>query len=142
LNNRKIVVSGVFLKGNEARVITLSGKRSDSSVIASKFHKLQLAKNPSQDDVEVFKQVFLSYCLDNNIESVIINRRAVSGLGAGGAMTFIIEGILLAISKIPIEFVHPATIKATDKREIKNKSNRPNTVALGKAYDLAYEGLF
>jgi len=69
-------------------------------------------------------------------------KRAVSGLGAGGAMTFIIEGILLTISKVPIEFIHPATIKATDKREIKNKSIKPKTVALGKAYDLAYEGLF
>ena len=139
-NNIKIV-SGVFLKGNDARISTLSGIRNDHSVISKRFNKLSLPKNPTQDDVEVFKQAFLSYCSDNNINQIVINRRAVSGMGAGGAMTFIIEGIFLSISKVPIEFVHIQTINATNRKEENNKSLKPKTVALGKAYDLAYEGL-
>jgi len=139
--NNNTVVSGVFLKGNEARIITLSGNRSSHSAVASKFHKLQLSKNPSLDDVEIFKQALTSYYLDNSINKIILNRRATSGLGTGGAMSFIMEGIILAISNIPIEFSHPATVKATDRKEFKNKTIKPNTIALGKAYDLAYEGL-
>ena len=142
MNHKNIITSGVFLKGNDARIISLSGNRNNHSLVTPKFHKLQLIKNPSQDDVEVFKKAFLSYCSDNNIKIIIINKRTVNGKGAGGSMSFIIEGVLLAIAEIPIKSVHTATIRATDKREIQKKSIKPKTVALGKAYDLAYEGLY
>ena len=52
-----------------------------------------------------------------------------------------LEGVFLAISPAPVEFVHPATIRATDRRNIEQKTEKPNTVDLGKAYDCAFEGL-
>lgn len=136
-----MVVAGMFLKGYEARIVTLTGTRSAHSSVAPKFHKLKLEKNPTQDTVEVFTQAFKAFCSDNSVDKVIINRRAVAGQGAGGAGTFLLEGILLAISPATIEFVHSATIRASDRREIENKSQKPTTVDLGKAYDLAFEGL-
>jgi len=136
-----MVISGIFLKANEARIVTLNGTRDNHSIIAPKFNKLSLPKNPSQDDVEVFFQAFKAYCADNSVDKVVINRRATSGQGASGAGTFIIEGILLAISPAPIEFVHSATVRATDRRENDKKSERPKTVDLGKAYDFGYEGM-
>jgi hypothetical protein len=72
---------------------------------------------------------------------VVLNRRATTGQGAGGAGTFRIEGVLLAVSPAAIEFIHPATIRATDKRENGKKLHKPETVDLGKAYDFGYEGL-
>lgn len=72
---------------------------------------------------------------------MVVNRRATSGQGAGGAGTFLIEGILLAISPVPIQFVHSATVKATDNRESDKKNNKPQTLDLGKAYDYGFEGL-
>jgi hypothetical protein len=136
-----MVVSGVFLKANEARIVTLSGTKENHSLIAPKFNKLSLPKNPTQDDVEVFSQAFKTYCTDNAIDKVVINRRAASGQGAGGAGTFLLEGIILAISPAPVEFVHPATIGATDRREGQLKTEKPTTVVLGKAYDCSFEGL-
>lgn len=136
-----MVVSGVFLSSNEARFVTLSGSRVNHSLVAPKFNKLALPKNPSQGDVEVFSQAFKAYCSDNGVDRVIVNRRVTNGQRAGGAGTFLIEGVLLAISPAPIEFVYPATVKATDKREGGNKSLKPSTVDLGKAYDFGYEGL-
>ena len=136
-----MVISGIFLKANEARIVTLTGTRNNHSTIASKFNKLSLPKNPSQDDVEIFSQAFKAYCADNSIDKVVINKRATTGQGAGGAGTFLIEGILLAISPAPIDFVHSATVRATDRREHDKKSERPNTVDLGKAYDYGYEGM-
>lgn len=136
-----MIISGIFLKANEVRIVTLSGDRANHQIIANKLNKLTLSKNPTQDEVEVFTHAFKAYCTDNSVDKIIVNRRAISGQGAGGAGTFIIEGILLAISPIPIEFIHPATIKATDKREKHKKINKPETVDLGKAYDLSFEGL-
>ena len=136
-----MVISGIFLKANGARIVTLTGSKDNHSLIAPKFNKLTLPKNPSQDDIEVFSQAFKAYCADNSVDKVIINRRATSGQGAGGTGTFLIEGVLLAISPAPIEFIHPATVRATDKREGDKKTEKPGTVDLGKAYDFCYEGL-
>lgn len=136
-----MVVSGVFLKANEARIVTLTGSKNAHKLIAQKINKLSLPKNPTQDDVDIFSQAFKAYCADNSVDKVVVNRRATSGQGAGGAGTFLIEGILLAISPAPIEFVHSATVRATDKREIEKKNLRPETVDLGKAYDFGFEGL-
>ena len=136
-----MVISGIFLKANEARIVTLTGSKVSHKLIAPKVNKLSLPKNPPQDDVDIFSQAFKAYCAGNNVDKVVLNRRATSGQGAGGAGTFLIEGVLLAVSPAPIEFVHPATVRATDKREGIKKIHRPKTVDLGKAYDYGFEGL-
>lgn len=136
-----MVVSGIFLKGNAARIVTLKGNKKKHSLIAEKIHKLSLLKNSTQEDVEVFSQAFKAYCMDNSVDKVIINRRATSGLGAGGSITFLIEGVLLAISPTPVAFVHSATVRATNRKESELKKLKPGTIDLGKAYDFAYEGL-
>ena len=136
-----MVVSGIFLKGNDARVVTLTGSRENHSLVAPKLNKISLPKNPTQDDVEIFTQTFRAYCTDNNIDIAIVNKRTTSGRGAGGTGTFVIEGILLAVSPVPIEFIHPATIRATDKKEGDKKLHKPGTIDLDKAYGFGYEGL-
>ena len=136
-----MVISGIFLKANEARIVTLTGSRESHELVAPKINKLSLPKNPTQDDVIIFTQAFKAYSADNSIDKVIVNRRATSGQGAGGAGTFLIEGVLLAISPAPVEFTHPATVRATDRREGDKKEHKPKTVDLGKAYDIGYEGL-
>jgi hypothetical protein len=136
-----MVIAGIYLKANEARIVTLSGSKNSHILIAPKFNKLALPKNPSQDDVEVFSQAFKAYCADYSVDKVVINRRATIGQGAGGAGTFLIEGVLLSISTVPIEFIHPATVRATDKRDADKKKEKPATADLGKAYDFGFEGL-
>jgi hypothetical protein len=61
----------------------LSGTKENHTLIAPKFNKLSLPKNPTQDDVEVFAQAFKAHCTDNAIDKVVINRRTTSGKGAG-----------------------------------------------------------
>lgn len=138
-----MIVTGIFLTANEARIVTLSGSKNEHTRISPKFHKLGLPNNPTQSDVEVFCQTFKSYCGDNTVDKVIINRRDTkkSGIYSVGVGTFIIEGIILTISPVPVEFVSLNTIKATDKRELELKTEKPPTADLGVAYDLAFEGL-
>lgn len=136
-----MVIAGMFLKANAARICTVTGSRKAHSLVAPKFNKLELPKNPSQDDVEAFVLAFKAFCADHSIDQVVINRRATAGQGAGGTGTFLIEGIMLCCSPAPIIFVHAATIKATDRKEAAAKVAKPDTIDLGKAYDLAFEGL-
>lgn len=136
-----MIVAGVFLKANLARIITINGSRSNHSLIAGKFNKLELPKNPTQEDVEAFVHAFKAFCADHSVDKVIINRRATVGQGAGGAGTFLLEGVLLAVSPVPIELIHGATVAATDRKQKSLKVHQPTTVDLGKAYDFAFEGL-
>ena len=136
-----MISAGLLLKGNSVRIVTLAGTREKHKQVAPKVNKLELGADPDQDAVEAFCQTFRAFCADNNVDLVVINRRATSGQGAGGASTFRTEGILLAMSPCPIKFAHSATIRATDRKQLELKSGRPGTADLSKAYDLAFEGL-
>ncbi|MDO6794805.1 DUF3010 family protein [Shewanella sp. 1_MG-2023] len=134
-------VMGIMLKANEMRIVTLTGSRTCHEMVNAKFNKLALNKHPEQKDVKELVQQIMDYCNANNINKAVINRRSTTGQGAGGAGTFLLEGAILATLNCEIDFVHPATLRATDKREADHKSTKPKTVDLGKAYDLAYEAL-
>lgn len=134
-------MAGLLLKANEARIVTLSGTRASHSLVAEKFNKLAVPKNPTQQDIAAFVQALQSFCSANQVEKVLLNRRATTGQGAGGAGTFVLEGVILACSPVPVDFAHPATMKATERKAGDSKAQKPTTIDLGKAYDLAYEGL-
>ncbi|WP_299792823.1 DUF3010 family protein [uncultured Shewanella sp.] len=134
-----MLISGMFLKANEVRIVTLSGTRADHQLVAPKRNKLTLIKNPTQEEVRLFGEQVKAFCLEHGIDKVVLNRRASKGQGAGGAGTFLMEGVILALSPATVELVHPATVRATDKRTSDMKVLKPKTVDLGKAYDLAFE---
>ncbi|MEI6859455.1 MAG: DUF3010 family protein [Shewanella sp.] len=134
-----MVIAGLFLKANEVRMVSLSGTRGSHELMASKINKLTLNKNPTQEEVSQFSTEVKAYCDEHKIDQIMLNRRASKGQGAGGAGTFLMEGVILATSIIGVDLVHPATVRATDKRAHTLKLLKPKTVDLGKAYDLAFE---
>ncbi|WP_076410135.1 DUF3010 family protein [Shewanella sp. UCD-KL12] len=134
-----MVIAGFFLKANEVRVVSLDGSRESHQLVVSKLNKLTINKNPTQEEVCVFIEQIQQYCTSHNIEKLVLNRRASKGQGAGGAGTFLMEGVILACAKVSVELIHPATLRATDKRYSDFKALKPKTVDLGKAYDLAFE---
>ena len=136
-----MVSAGFLLKGNLCRVVTLNGSRSKHTRIADNFHKLELPQNPTKEDVEVFVQTIKAFCSDNSVDIITINFRNAKGDHAGGAATFRIEGIILASSPVPVRKIHSATIAATNRKQSAQKTEKPGTADLGRAYDLAFEGL-
>lgn len=136
-----MLATGVFLKGNEARLVSIEGTRAAHRVVASKVNKIAIPKAPTVEDIKLFCEAFSAYCRQYQVEQLVLNRRATTGQGAGGAGTFILEGVLLTITQVPLIFVHPATLRATDKRTQELKGDKPKTLDLGKAYDLAFEAL-
>jgi hypothetical protein len=136
-----MIVSGIFLKSNLVRICTLKGTKNEHTVIAEKFNKLEIPKNPSKENVEAFVLALKTFCTEYSIDLVVINRRSTTGKWAGGAGTFLNEGVLLATSPVPIIFIAQTTIAATERKQAELKGYRPGTVDLGKAYDLAFECL-
>ncbi|MBN2529392.1 MAG: DUF3010 family protein [Deltaproteobacteria bacterium] len=137
-----MAVTGIFLKGNVANIVTLTGTKKDHSFVDESFSKLELGKNPTQKDVAQLLQTLNAYVKKNDVKSIILNRRITAGQMAGAAGTFIWEGILLAASPLPLKFIHAATLRATEKKsgELKRKFEE-SEVLKAKAYDFAFEGL-
>ena len=137
-----MVVGGILLKGNGARVVTLSGTRAAHTRLLSTFHKLELPAKPTQADVEAFVQTLQAYCADNGVDLLCVNQRTTGkGTHAGGSASFRNEGIILATSPVPVQMIHAATTTAATKKDGVDETIRPDTAELSKAYDLAFTGL-
>jgi hypothetical protein len=138
-----MAVAGIFLKGNFANIVTLDGTRENHNWVAEDFNRLELGKNPTQKEVAKMKGDIEKYIEGNGVTQIVLNRRVTAGQMAGAAGTFIWEGMLLAMSPVPLKFVHVATIRATDKKcgDLKTKKPSEEKVALTKAYDFAFEAL-
>lgn len=137
-----MAVAGFFLKGNFVHIVTLDGTPEQHSFVDPDFNKLELGKNPTQEDVAALKETVANYIKRDNISQIVVNRRVTAGQMAGAAGTFLWEGILLASSPVPLQFVHTATIRSTDKKRGDLKTLKPEEdVLLSKAYDFAFEGL-
>lgn len=137
-----MIAGGILLKGNGVRIVTLSGTRSAHTRILDTFHKLDLPAKPTQEDVEAFVRALHAYCTDNAVDVLCLNQRTTGkGTHAGGSASFRNEGIILATSPVPVVLIHPATTAAAMKRCVVDANVRPDTVDLGKAYELAFTGL-
>jgi len=136
-----MIVTGILLKSDDIRIVTLSGTRENHNRIADRIHKLQLPISTTQDDITVFVQTLRAFCSDNQVDLACINQRNHTGKHAGGAATFRNEGIIFASLSIPVRLVHPSTMAATERRQSALKTSRPEARELGTAYDLAFEGL-
>ena len=137
-----MAVAGFFLKGNVANIITLDGTIKEHKLVDKKFDKLEFGKNPTQKDAEKLKNTLFKYIDKNGITKIILNRRITAGQMAGAAGTFLWEGVLLALSPVPLVFVHAATLRATAKKSGEFKMSFPDEkILFAKAYDFAFEGL-
>ena len=138
-----MTVLGIFLKGNNANIVTLSGTKSEHETVSPDFNKLTLEKNPTQEDVRTITASLKDHLQQHGVSEIILNRRVTAGQMAGAAGTFIWEGILLSSCPVPLNFVHAATLRATEKKfgELKTKKPSEENEPLCKAYDFAFEGL-
>ena len=133
---------GIYLKGNFANIVTLEGTQSSHSFVDKDVCSIELGKNPTQKDVAALRETLAKHIEKNKVTQIVLNRRVTAGQMAGAAGTFLWEGILLAVSPVPLQFVHTATIRATDKKCGELKSQKPaDNESLAKAYDFAFEGL-
>ncbi|MBN2718572.1 MAG: DUF3010 family protein [Deltaproteobacteria bacterium] len=137
-----MAVTGIFLKGNAANIVTLEGTQKDHSFVNESFDRLEMVKNPTPKDVAGLLKTLGEHVKNYKVDKIILNRRITAGQMAGAAGTFIWEGVLLASSPAPIEFIHAATLRATEKKsgDLKKKFDESD-VLKAKAYDFAFEGL-
>lgn len=122
-------VCGVELKSNNA-ILTLI---QNGEYIESKPKKLTLNDDENQEDIRTFCNEFLLFLEQNEVEKIVIKKRAKKGNFAGGAVTFKMEGLIQLNPLCKVELISAQSISSFEK---KNQINFPKE--LKKYQEQAY----
>lgn len=132
-----MIVFGVELKGSVAIIVIVECEESLCTV--KKYQKIPL-NSMTQPDARSFLDIFISLINEYSPISLFINSRPKKGGYAGGAMTFVMEGILLTIESVKIVSIPSQTLSAKIKSgKIQEKCNQSPQYT-DKAYQLAQSG--
>ena len=120
---------GIELKSNNVILVVLD----DNKYCDLKIKKLILEDDEKQGDIRQFCNDFLLFLEQNQIEKVVIKKRAKKGNFAGGAVTFKLEGLIQLNPMCEVELISPQAISSFEK---KNMIEFPTT--LKKYQEQAY----
>lgn len=105
-------VCGVDLKSNNA-ILTLI---KDGKYIESKPKKLTLNDDENQNDIRTFCNEFLLFLEQNEVEKIVIKKRAKKGNFSGGAVTFKMEGLIQLNPLCEVQLISPQAISSYEKK--------------------------
>ncbi|RXJ88211.1 DUF3010 family protein [Arcobacter sp. CECT 8985] len=113
-----MIVCGIELKSNYAVLSVLKNSLIDDIVdyIDLKIKKITLEDDEKQNNIKNFyKQIeeFLSF---NNIEKVIIKKRAKKGNFSGGAVTFKMESLIQLNTICEVELISAQALGSFEKK--------------------------
>lgn len=132
-----MIVFGIELKASEAVIVIVEYENSLFTV--EKYQKVPL-NSINQSDARSFRDIFLSLIDEYSPIKLFINARPKKGGYAGGAMTFIMEGILLTIESVEIVSIFSQTLSAQIKSGKIQEGCTQSPKYTNKAYQLALSG--
>ncbi len=127
-------ICGIELKSNQA-IFSVIEKQDDDIVIYidMKIKKITLQDDDSQESIRQFCNELLAFLIDNEIDKVILKKRAKKGNFAGGAVTFKMEALIQLNPHCVVELISGQAMGAFEK---KNDVHIPNN--LKKYQEQAY----
>lgn len=127
-------ICGIELKSNCA-ILSVIEKQEDDIVvyIDMKIKKIILEDDEQQTSIRSFCNDLLVFLTQNDIDKVMIKKRAKKGNFAGGAVTFKMESLIQLNPHCEVQLVSPQALSAFEK---KNEINYPD--ALNKYQEQAY----
>lgn len=105
-------ICGIELKSNNAILVLLD----DKEFIDLKIKKLVLEDDENQEDIRKFCNEFLLFLEQNEIEKIVIKKRAKKGNFAGGAVTFKMEGLIQLNPICDVDLISPQAISSFEKK--------------------------
>ncbi len=107
-------ICGMELKSSNAVLVVLD----DTEFCDLKIKKLTIDNDESQEDIRQFCNEFLLFLEQNQIEKVVIKKRAKKGNFAGGAVTFKMEGLIQLNPQCEVELISSQSISSFEKKNI------------------------
>ncbi|MDM1323956.1 DUF3010 family protein [Acinetobacter pseudolwoffii] len=103
-------VFGVELKASNAIVVVVE-KTNDGECMGKEYKKIPL-NSTNQEDAQSFRDLFVALIDQYSPSKIVINSRQQKGEYAAGAVTFVMEGILLTLNQANVTSVAGATVRA------------------------------
>ncbi|RXJ77631.1 hypothetical protein CRV03_05215 [Arcobacter sp. F155] len=122
-------ICGIELKANNIILSVIENKQFQDI----KTKKLTLEDDEKQEDIRKFCNEFLLFLEQENIEKIVIKKRAKKGNFAGGAVTFKLEGLIQLNPLCEVELISAQSISSFEK---KNEIEYPSS--LKKYQEQAY----
>ena len=112
-------ICGIELKSNNAILSIIDSSNEEINYIDTKLKKIILDNDEDKRSLLSFKNEIDNFLDKNQVEKVIIKKRAKKGTFAGGVITFKMEGIIQLNSICEVEFISSQAIgKYTKKNDI------------------------
>lgn len=109
-------ICGVELKANTMIFTIVEVENSEVTYIDTKIKKITLENDENKTSIVEFKNSIDILLQNNNIEKLIIKKRAKKGNFAGGAITFKMEAIIQLNNICDVEFVSGQAISKYQKQ--------------------------
>ena len=111
-------ICGIDLKANNTILSVIDTNEDDDIVvyIDMKTKKIVLENDESQDDIRSYCNDLLVFLKQNNIQKVVIKKRAKKGNFSGGAVTFKMEGLIQLNPHCLVELISSQSVSSYEKK--------------------------
>jgi len=105
-------ICAVELKSNNAILTILK----NNEYIDLKIKKITIENDENQEDIRIFCNEFLLFLEQNEVEKIVIKKRAKKGNFAGGPVTFKMEGLIQLNPLCDVELIASQAISSFERK--------------------------
>lgn len=110
-------VCGIELKSSEAILIVIENSSGTSDLIDTKPNKFKIGDDEDSSEVKSFYDAIVEFIRDNDIDIIVLKKRAKKGKMAGGSVSFKLEALIQLNGSVDTVFVSGQGIAAAHKKE-------------------------
>ena len=110
-------VCGIELKSSEAILVVAENSTGTIELIDTEPKKLKIGDDEDSSEVRAFLDTIVNFIRDNNIDIIVLKKRARKGKMAGGSVSFKLEAIIQLNGIVETIFVSGHGIAAAHKKD-------------------------
>ncbi|MDX4065582.1 DUF3010 family protein [Aliarcobacter skirrowii] len=103
-------ICGIELKASDTILAVIEVENNIIHYISLNLKKISIQNDENKSEIESFHETIKTFLRDNNIDKIIIKKRAKRGKFAGGADTFKMEGIIQLNGQCDVNFTSTQAI--------------------------------
>ncbi len=103
-------ICGIELKASDTILAVIEVENNIIHYISLNLKKISIQNDENKSEIESFHETIKTFLRDNNIDKIIIKKRAKRGKFAGGTDTFKMEGIIQLNGQCDVNFTSTQAI--------------------------------
>jgi len=110
-------VCGIELKSSEAILVVVDNATGTGELINTEPKKIKIGDDEDSAEVRSFHEAIVEFIRDNNIDVIVVKKRAKKGKMAGGPVSFKLEALIQLNGVVDTGFVTGQGIAAAHKKD-------------------------